>query len=113
MEKEKLKEVIEILNKAINVVAKLKQKNESLKTECDRRAECWRNADVLLLEFKQKNEELKLAVMAGVVMLFEQYPEETKKRFSLEELVFICKEINKLRPKQVEDIFYEVLFGKK
>ena len=49
----------EVVDHCIPVVAKLKQENESLKTECNRRAECWRNADVLLLELKQENEELK------------------------------------------------------
>ncbi len=58
---------------------------------------------------KEKIKLLRQAVMVAVVQLYEYYPKDVLKTFALEELENIVNETELLRPKQVEDIYYEAL----
>lgn len=50
-------------------------------------------------------ELMKQAIAVAVIQLFEGYPGDVLKKFTLEELEGFCEITEPLRPKQVEDIY--------
>jgi len=63
------------------------------------------------MKFRDTLSKSRIALMMAVCLLYENYAEDTKRVFSLEQLEQIVANTRPHLNKRVEEVFCEVLFG--